>query len=233
MLATLPRNQDPNLLVGYDTSDDAGVYRLTDELALITTADYITPPVDDPYVYGQIAAANAISDVYAMGGRPLTCLNLVSFTSKKLPADTLHQIVAGALQKITEAGAVLAGTGVAEVPAPLRWLRAVAPKPHVGFLLDVIEVEALARKPEEGGVEHLAEARRAFRDLAAREGMVVMPAHFSQAQVYESVVHETLARFYLRYRTFVNWLYLSNPGQMNPKAWRASKVYRQGQEREA
>jgi selenide,water dikinase len=109
MLAELPRNQDPNLLVGFDTSDDAGIYRLTDDLALITTADYITPPVDDPHMYGQIAAANALSDVYAMGGRPLTCLNLVSFPSKKLPSTILHQIVAGALEKITEAGAVLAG----------------------------------------------------------------------------------------------------------------------------
>ncbi len=109
MLAGLPRNQDPNLLVGYDTSDDAGIYRLTDDLALITTADYITPPVDDPRIFGQIAAANALSDVYAMGGRPLTCLNLVSFPSKKLPPEMLHQIVAGALEKITEAGAVLAG----------------------------------------------------------------------------------------------------------------------------
>jgi len=109
MLAGLPRNQDPNLLVGYDTRDDAGIYRLTDDMALITTADFITPPVDDPHVFGQIAAANALSDVYAMGGQPLTCLNLVSFPSKKLPPETLHQIVAGALEKITEAGAVLAG----------------------------------------------------------------------------------------------------------------------------
>jgi selenide, water dikinase len=97
------------LLVGYETGDDAGVYRLTDDLAVIMTADYITPPVDDPYVYGQIAAANAISDVYAMGGRPIACLNLVSFPSKKLPPEVLHQIVAGALSKINEAEAVLAG----------------------------------------------------------------------------------------------------------------------------
>jgi len=97
------------LLVGYETSDDAGVYRLADDLAIIMTADYITPPVNDPYVYGQIAAANAISDVYAMGGKPIACLNLVSFPSKKLPPEVLHQIVAGALSKITEAGAVLAG----------------------------------------------------------------------------------------------------------------------------
>jgi len=97
------------LLVGYETSDDAGVYRLTDDLAIIMTADFITPPVNDPYVFGQIAAANAISDVYAMGGQPVACLNLVSFPSKKLPSEVLHQIVAGALSKITEAGAVLAG----------------------------------------------------------------------------------------------------------------------------
>lgn len=97
------------MLVGYETSDDAGVYRLTDDIAVVMTADYITPPVNDPYVYGQIAAANAISDVYAMGGKPVACLNLVNFPSKKLPPEVLHQIVAGALSKITEAGAVLAG----------------------------------------------------------------------------------------------------------------------------
>jgi selenide,water dikinase len=108
-LENLPKNKDPNLLVGYETSDDAGVYRLTDDLAIIMTADYITPPVNDPYIYGQIAAANAISDVYAMGGKPIACLNLVSFPSKKLPPEVLHQIVAGALSKITEADAVLAG----------------------------------------------------------------------------------------------------------------------------
>ncbi len=95
--------------MGYETSDDAGVYRLTDDLAIIMTADYITPPVNDPYIYGQVAAANAISDVYAMGGQPVVCLNLVSFPSNKLPPEVLHQIVAGALSKITEAGAVLAG----------------------------------------------------------------------------------------------------------------------------
>ena len=95
--------------MGFSTSDDAGVYRLTDDLALITTADFITPPVDDPYIYGQIAAANALSDVYAMGGRPITCLNLLAFPSRKLAPEMLHQIVAGALSKITEAGAVLAG----------------------------------------------------------------------------------------------------------------------------
>jgi selenide,water dikinase len=109
MLLTLPANKDPRLLVGLETSDDAGVYKLTDEIALIMTADFITPPVDDPFQFGQIAAANSISDVYAMGGTPFACLNLVSFPSQKLEPEVLNQIVAGALDKITEAGAVLAG----------------------------------------------------------------------------------------------------------------------------
>ncbi len=95
--------------MGYNTSDDAGIYRLSEDLALVTTADFITPPVNDPFVYGQIAAANAISDVYAMGGQPKVCLNLLCFPSKLLPHEDLEQIIAGALSKITEAGAVLAG----------------------------------------------------------------------------------------------------------------------------
>lgn len=78
-------------------------------MAIVATADFITPPVNDPYVYGQIAAANAISDVYAMGGEPKVCLNLVCFPSQKLPPEDLNKILAGALSKITEAGAVLAG----------------------------------------------------------------------------------------------------------------------------
>lgn len=109
MLQGLPQADDPNLLVGYKTNDDAGVYRLSDDLAIVMTADFITPPVNDPYLFGQIAAANAISDIYAMGAEPRACLNLVCFPSGKLPPNDLNQIVAGALSKITEAGAVLAG----------------------------------------------------------------------------------------------------------------------------
>jgi selenide,water dikinase len=105
-------------MVGFDTSDDAGVYRLTDEMALVSTADFITPPVNDPFIYGQIAAANAISDIYAMGGRPITCLNLVAFPSSKLAPDILHGIVAGAVDKITEAGAVLIGGHTIEDDEP-------------------------------------------------------------------------------------------------------------------
>jgi len=95
--------------VGFDTSDDAGVYRLNDEQAIVTTADFITPPVDDPYLFGQIAAANAMSDVYAMGGRPITCLSLVGFPGGKLGPDVLLGIITGAVSKIKEAGAVLLG----------------------------------------------------------------------------------------------------------------------------
>lgn len=95
--------------MGFQTSDDAGVYRMDDETALVLTADFITPPVDDPYVFGQIGAANALSDVYAMGGRPIACLNLIGFPSRRLGPEILEGIVEGALSKITEAGAVLAG----------------------------------------------------------------------------------------------------------------------------
>lgn len=109
LLASLPQNRDPNLLVGFETSDDASVYQLNENTAIVTTADFITPPVDDPFIFGQIAAANSISDIYAMGGRPVSCLNLVGFPSRKLDPEILHSIVAGALDKITEAGAVLAG----------------------------------------------------------------------------------------------------------------------------
>ena len=105
----MPLNQDPNLLVGMETSDDAGVYKISEELALVLTADFITPPVDDPFLFGQIAATNAISDVYAMGGKPLACLNLVCFPSGDLPPEVLQQMIEGAHSKILEAGATLAG----------------------------------------------------------------------------------------------------------------------------
>jgi selenide, water dikinase len=92
-----------------ETSDDAGVYILTDEIALIQTLDFFTPIVNDPYTFGQIAAANALSDVYAMGGRPLTALNIVCYPSKSVSKETLQAILAGGLDKIHEAGAVLVG----------------------------------------------------------------------------------------------------------------------------
>ena len=118
LLETLPVGTDPNLIVGYATSDDAGVYRLSESEAIVVTADFITPPTDDPETFGRVAAANAISDVYAMGGRPLVCVNLVAFPSKKLPTETLAGVIRGAQQKIAESGAVLAGGHTVEDPEP-------------------------------------------------------------------------------------------------------------------
>jgi len=100
--------KDPNLLVGFDKSDDAGVYKISPELALIQTVDFFTPVVDNPYLYGQIAAANALSDVYAMGGKPLTALNVACF-SCSLDSAVLAEILKGGAQKIKEAGATLVG----------------------------------------------------------------------------------------------------------------------------
>ena len=96
-------------MVGFETLDDAAVYRLTEEVAVINTVDFITPPVDDPYWFGQIAAANSISDIYAMGGRPLTALNLVMFPSKHLDMGMLREILRGGYDKVVEAGACLGG----------------------------------------------------------------------------------------------------------------------------
>lgn len=104
-----PAEHNPDLLVGLDTSDDAGVYRLSDELALVQTLDFFTPIVDDPYSFGQVAAANAISDIYAMGGKPLTALNIVAFPIHKLDKSVLADILRGAGDKMKEAGVTLVG----------------------------------------------------------------------------------------------------------------------------
>ena len=109
MLSKIPKISDPNVLVGIDTADDAGVYRLNDETALIQTLDFFTPIVDDPYLFGQIAATNSLSDVYAMGGRPLTAMNIVTFPICRLAPEVLLAILSGGQQKIAEAGAVMLG----------------------------------------------------------------------------------------------------------------------------
>src|SRR5262245_53473646 len=109
VLRHLPKVTDPNLLVGTETADDAGVYRLTDDLAIVQTIDFFPPLVDDPFVYGQIAAANAISDIYAMGGTPKTALNLVGFPDDKLPLSLLGEILRGGAERAKEAGCVIVG----------------------------------------------------------------------------------------------------------------------------
>ena len=100
---------DENLIVGLDHADDAGVYKISDDLALIQTVDFFTPIVDDPYWFGQIAAANAMSDVYAMGGIPKTAMNLVAFPVKDMDLTILRQIIQGGLDKMSEAGVILVG----------------------------------------------------------------------------------------------------------------------------
>ena len=100
---------DENLIVGLERADDAGVYKITDDLAIIQTVDFFTPVVDDPYWFGQIAAANALSDVYAMGGTPKTAMNLVAFPAKDMDMDVLREIIRGGLDKMREADVVLVG----------------------------------------------------------------------------------------------------------------------------
>ena len=108
IISNLPRVEDKNLIVGYEKSDDASVYKITEEIALIQTLDFFTPMVDDPYIFGQIAAANSLSDVYAMGGVPRTAMNIVCFPEKE-NIDKLEEILRGGADKIIESGAVLSG----------------------------------------------------------------------------------------------------------------------------
>lgn len=108
ILSKLPKMEDKNLIVGIETSDDAAVYKLNDEMATIQTLDFFTPVVDDPYTYGQIAAANSLSDVYAMGGKPIMALNIVCFPTC-LSMDILGEILRGGADKVIEAGAVVVG----------------------------------------------------------------------------------------------------------------------------
>ena len=108
MLGKLARQHDPNVLVGFDKADDAGVYKISPEQALVQTVDFFTPIVDDPYTFGQIAATNSLSDVYAMGGRPLSALAIVCFPEKG-DLDILEQILAGGLSKMMEAGCAVIG----------------------------------------------------------------------------------------------------------------------------
>ena len=118
MLGTIPAQADQNLLVGSETCDDAGVYRLSDDLALVQTADFFTPIVDDPRDFGRIAAANALSDVYAMGARPVTALNLVAFPLERLGATVLAEILAGGAEVARQAGVTIVGGHSIDDPEP-------------------------------------------------------------------------------------------------------------------
>ncbi len=122
MLRGLQNRPDANLLVGSASSDDAAIYRIDEERALVQTLDFFTPIVDDPYTYGQIAAANSLSDVYAMGGRPLTAMNIVAVPDDLLFPETINQILRGGADKVAESGAVLAGGHTVKNPEPLYGL---------------------------------------------------------------------------------------------------------------
>lgn len=105
----LPLIQDPNLLTGFEHAEDAGVYKLSDDLALVQTVDFFTPTVDDPFTFGQIAAVNAINDIYAMGAKPLTAMNIVCFPIKTMDKSVLREVLQGGLNKMREAGVLLIG----------------------------------------------------------------------------------------------------------------------------
>jgi selenide,water dikinase len=134
VLATLPPLSDPNVLVGTNTADDAAVYRLSDELALVLTTDFFTPIVDRPDDFGAIAAANALSDVYAMGGRPIAALSIVGFPEEKLPVGVLAEILRGASEKAAAAGIAIIGGHTIKTDEPIFGL-AVVGSVHPGRVL--------------------------------------------------------------------------------------------------
>src|SRR4051812_11702612 len=134
LLKLLPVITDPNVLVGSASSDDAAIYQLSDDIALVLTTDFFTPIVDRPYDFGAIAAANALSDVYAMGGKPLAALNLVGFPDQKLPVEVLGEILRGAADKGTEAGIAIIGGHTIQTEEPIFGL-AVVGSVHPGKVL--------------------------------------------------------------------------------------------------
>lgn len=133
-LAPLPRQAHPSLLVGRETFDDAGVYRLGEDLALVQTVDFFAPIVDDPFSFGQVAAANALSDVFAMGGEPLTAMNIVAFPERTLPLAVLGEILRGGQEKVHEAGAVIVG-GHTILDEEVKYGLAVTGRAHPARLL--------------------------------------------------------------------------------------------------
>src|SRR6187455_3447602 len=125
LLSSLPPITDPNVLVGNATADDAAVYKLSDDVALVFTTDFFTPIVDRPYDFGAVAAANALSDVYAMGGTPLAALSIVGFPDTLLPPEVLVEILRGAADKAAEAGTAIVGGHTIKSEEPIFGLAVV------------------------------------------------------------------------------------------------------------
>jgi selenide,water dikinase len=134
VLAPLERQSDPRLLVGHETFDDAGVFRIADDLALVQTVDFFAPIVDDPFTFGQIAATNALSDIYAMGGEPLTALSIVGFPRDRVPLEVLTEILRGAQDKVRESGAFIVG-GHTVIDDEIKFGLAVTGRVHPDRLL--------------------------------------------------------------------------------------------------
>jgi selenium donor protein len=178
-LAALPLKTDSRLLVGRETFDDAGVFRLSDDLALVQTVDFFAPIVDDPYDFGQIAAANALSDVYAMGGQPLTALNIVAFPTKDLPLEVMGSLLAGGQEKVHEAGALVVG-GHTVIDTELKYGLAVTGRAHPDFLLTNAGARAgdvlILTKPIGNGILATAGKRGQLPAEAEREMMQSMKA---------------------------------------------------------
>ncbi len=140
VLHDLPKFNSPDLLVGTETADDAGVFRLRPDLAIVNTVDFFTPIVDDPYIFGQISATNSLSDVYAMGGEPKTCLNIVCFPKGKLDVEILGEILKGGADKVKESGAVVVG-GHSIIDEELKFGMAVTGVIHPDKILRNVGVQ--------------------------------------------------------------------------------------------
>jgi selenide, water dikinase len=177
LLAELPRPDDPNVLVGSDTADDAAVYRLSDSLALVSTTDFFTPIVDDPYDFGRIAATNALSDVYAMGGTPLTALNLVAFPLAELGGEVLREILRGGQDAAAAAGVAVVGGHSIDDPEP-KYGMAVTGTVHPDRIVRNVGAspgDALfLTKPVGGGLATTALKRGLADERLIRETVSVM-----------------------------------------------------------
>jgi selenide,water dikinase len=177
LLAELPRSEDPNLLVGVETADDAAVYRLSDELAIVSTVDFFTPIVDDAYDFGRIAATNALSDVYAMGGRPITALNLVAYSLEELGGETLREILRGGADVAAAAGVAVVGGHSIDDREP-KYGMAVTGTVHPARLVRNSTAregdELYLTKPVGGGVASTAAKRGLAGDELTAEAVRVM-----------------------------------------------------------
>ena len=177
VLHSMPRHRHKNLLVGTETSDDAGVFRLRSDLAIVNTVDFFTPIVDDPYVFGQIAAANALSDIYAMGAEPLTALNIVGFPRDTLPLEVLAEVVRGGAERVRKAGAVVIG-GHSIIDAELKYGIAVTGVVHPDRVIRNVGVRAgdalVLTKPLGTGIITTALKKRLAPDRSVQAAIASM-----------------------------------------------------------